>query len=415
MNEAGTLTPPERDEQSSDGHIDATELGGRAAWAARSEALAGTISVFQRLLHLPDPPDYLYGVLGAVAANYLPGDPLWLFVVGASSGGKTEVLRSLSTLEGVREAATLTEGALLSGAPKREHAENATGGLLREIGESGIILAKDFGSVMSMNKDAQQHTLAALREIYDGKWTRAFGTDGGRRESWTGKVGLIGGCTPVIDRQHAVMSEMGQRFVLMRLPIPKQEARREQGCEQARRALDNAGSEDALRDELAGAVKRLFDWAPNPPSEPRPGGRDRQRLAELAQLVAVCRSTLERDSYTREVVGIAEPEGPARLAKQLAQLWSGLQVLGASEEITWRVVTKAGVDSIPTVKRLVIRQLGEDDRAVKDVAVPLHLSQSTVRRTLEDLHAHGVVTDGETDKALWSLEKWVDKDLFRAR
>jgi hypothetical protein len=37
----------------------------------------------------------------------------------------------------------LTEAALLSGIAKKEHENGATGGLLRQIGDFGIILVKD--------------------------------------------------------------------------------------------------------------------------------------------------------------------------------------------------------------------------------------------------------------------------------
>mgnify|MGYP003466777145 CR=1 FL=1 len=40
---------------------------------------------------------------------------------------------------------------------------------------------KDFGSILSMHRDARGAVLAALREIYDGSWSRSIGVDGGRR------------------------------------------------------------------------------------------------------------------------------------------------------------------------------------------------------------------------------------------
>lgn len=76
---------------------------------------------------------------------------------------------------------------------------------------------KDFGSVLAQNRDARASALAALREVYDGSWTRAVGTDGGRLLEWSGKVGLIAGGTPSYDRHHAVIAALGDRFILVRL------------------------------------------------------------------------------------------------------------------------------------------------------------------------------------------------------
>src|SRR6266542_905419 len=201
------------------------------------DEIAEVVTVFRRWLHLPDPAPLL-AVLGAVAANRLDGDPVWLLLVGPPGGGKSELLQAVSCLPNVFPAATLTEAALLSGTPKKEHADGAKGGLLRAIGEFGIIVAKDFGSVLSMNRDARAAVLAALREVYDSAWTRHVGTDGGRTLTWTGKVGLIAGCTPTIDRHYAVMGAMGERFVLYRLPEVS-------SCDQASQALLNAGKETA--------------------------------------------------------------------------------------------------------------------------------------------------------------------------
>src|SRR5207249_2972241 len=119
----------------------------------------------------------------------------------------------------VHSAATLTEAALLSGTPKKEKAAGASGGLLRTIDDFGILMCKDFGSVLSMPKETRGSVLAALREVYDGEWTRYVGADGGRLLHWKGKVGLVAGVTPTIDRQTAVMGAMGERLVLFRLPV----------------------------------------------------------------------------------------------------------------------------------------------------------------------------------------------------
>ena len=133
-----------------------------------------------------------------------------MLLVGPPGGGKTEVLTAIYPLHDTRPVGTFTEAALLSGTPKREKAADATGGLLREIGDFRILVCKDFGTVLSMHREARGRALAALREIYDGGWTRDVGTDGGRKLPWSGKVGLVGGCTPTIDRHHVVMGAMGE-------------------------------------------------------------------------------------------------------------------------------------------------------------------------------------------------------------
>jgi hypothetical protein len=376
---------------------------------ASTQALAETVAVFRRWLHLPDPAA-LYAVLGTVAANRLPGDPVWLLLVGPPGSGKSELLQALGSLPDVHPAATLTEAALLSGTPKRERADTASGGLLRTIGPFGILLAKDFGSVLSMQRDARAAVLAALREVYDGDWTRHVGTDGGRTLHWAGKVGLVAGCTPTIDRHHAVMGAMGERFVLFRLP-------RVAAHEQGRRALDHAGKEEEMRAELGEAVAALFACQPIEP--PERGEGDAQRLVNLAALVVRCRSAVERDGYTREVELIPESEAPTRLVVVLARLLGGLHALGADQDTAWRVVGTAALDSIPALRRAVMDGLvaAEDELPTAKLAEAIGYPKRTTERALEDLVAHGVVVvsrHGQGKATTWRLSDWAAESYAAA-
>src|SRR5262249_8580149 len=74
------------------------------------------LDTFKRWLLLPDMSPVL-AVLGAVAANLLPGDPVWLGLVAPPSSAKTEILNSLTSLPNIVQAATLTPAGLLSGTP----------------------------------------------------------------------------------------------------------------------------------------------------------------------------------------------------------------------------------------------------------------------------------------------------------
>jgi hypothetical protein len=150
--------------------------------------LARAVEVYQRWLHLPD-PEPLYVLWAAIIANRLPGDPVWLLLVGRSGAGKTEIVRACADLPECVQVSVLSEPALLSGTPQSERSESATGGTLREIGARGVIVAKDFTSVLAMARDQLASTLAALREIHDGYWSRPIGADGGRRLEWEASAG----------------------------------------------------------------------------------------------------------------------------------------------------------------------------------------------------------------------------------
>jgi DNA-binding transcriptional ArsR family regulator len=379
--------------------------GGGMSRERMSLSAAACVDTFQRWLELPDASALLL-MLAVIEANRVLGDdPVWPLFVGPPGGGKTEMLAAAAGLPDVHPAATLTEAALLSGTSRKEVVAGAKGGLLREIGDFGIVLCKDFGSVLSMHRDARSSLLAALREVYDGSWTRHVGTDGGRTLSWSGKVGLIAGCTPAIDSHHAVMGSMDERFVLFRLPQVDAD-------KQARRALTHAGHERAMRVELAEAVETALRHVDHDADL----FRDDERLVRLATLAVRCRSAVERDGYSREIVRIPDAEAPGRLALVLRRILDGLAVIGADEATAWGIVTKVALDSMESTRRAALEYLlaKPEPRAVTVVAEALGYPTSTTRRTLEDLAAHGLVTresrgQGKADywrSSAWLRDRW---------
>jgi hypothetical protein len=347
------------------------------------------LEVFNRWLILDDVTP-VYAVLGTVAANLLPGDPVWLGVVGPPSSAKTEILNSTSKLPKVAQAATLTPAGLLSGTPKKQRDKGAVGGLLRQIGDFGFIVLKDFGSILSMRPDAKAEVLAALREVYDGAWTRHLGTDGGRTLEWRGKVGLLFGATGVLDSHYGVIGAMGDRFLLSRLaPV---------GEGQFVRALQHTGGHARrMRDELAEAVALLFAGRR---AEPRPISDDEvQRIDRLISKVVRIRGAVERDRNTREIEAIYGAEGPARIGLALERLLAGLDTLGVDRAVALGVVEAVAMDSVPPLRRQAYEYLDREcdlhgfHEAVStpDIAEALGLPTITVRRALEDLAAYGLV------------------------
>src|SRR5262249_60735063 len=101
--------------------------------------LKEVIAAFDKWLVLYDHTP-IYAVLGTIAANLLPGDPVWLGIIAPPSSAKTEILNSVSHLQFTEAVATLTPAALLSGTPKKQRDKTAKGGLLHKIGPFGILV-----------------------------------------------------------------------------------------------------------------------------------------------------------------------------------------------------------------------------------------------------------------------------------
>ncbi|TXI53004.1 MAG: hypothetical protein E6Q57_04165 [Mycobacterium sp.] len=196
-------------------------LNGEIADPVETDLLAELDRVFTRWLGRDYDLQAIHATLAVAAANRLDGDPAWLLLVGGPGNAKTETVTALSHAGAHIVSTIASEGALLSGTSKGERAGDATGGLLREIGDRGVIVLKDFTSILSMPVSSRSQVLGALREIYDGAWFRQIGADGGRRLEWQGHISLIGAVTTAWDTHHAAVAEMGDRFIILRLDSSK--------------------------------------------------------------------------------------------------------------------------------------------------------------------------------------------------
>ena len=366
------------------------------------KALSEVIAVFDKWLMLRDHTP-IYAVLGTVAANLLAGDPVWCGIIAPPSSAKTEILNSLLQLPYIHPTATLSPAALLSGTPKRQRDKGSPGGLLRKVDEFGILVLKDFGSILSMRAEAKAEILAALREIYDGSWTRHLGTDGGKTLTWSGKVGLIFGSTQAYDDHHSVIGSLGDRFLLCRL--------RPSNDGLLRRALDHAGAATkVMREELAVAVAGLFASTrldPPPLSE-----HEIERLDRVVALATRLRAHVNRDRHSREVESVHDAEGPGRMGLALERLLAGLSTIGLDRATAMTIMEDIALSSAPPIRRHAFELLNEEPVATRIIARALKLPTTTSRRALEELHAHGLAvrTRGTNDDG---EEKQGGADLWR--
>ncbi len=348
-------------------------------------ALTEVAAAFNKWLVLKDLRP-VYAVLGAVAANLMPGgDPVWLVIVAPPSTAKTEIINALSRVARVRAADDISKPALLSGTPKHQKGRGATGGLLREVGDVGVLTLKDFGSILSMRPDQRAELLASLRRIYDGEWTRNIGSDGGKTLTWRGRVGLISGATQAYDDYYRAISQLGDRFLIFRLdPAP--------GAQQFRYAFDHTGAKTkAMREELAEKVAGLFvDLDKRTPRKYDEAERD--RLSEIVKLAVLLRGHVERDGYTHEIVNVHRPEGPGRLGLMLERLLVGLDAVGLAREEALELVEAVAMDGCPPLRRSAYFQLlrSDEEMTTRAVANAMGLPNNTARRVLEDLVAQGL-------------------------
>jgi hypothetical protein len=175
---------------------------------------------------------------------------------------------------------------------------------------NGILLAKDFATVLSMPREARAEMLGQLREIHDSEFRRSFGT--GETKVWRGRITLIAAVTPVIDRHYSVFSTLGERFLQIRWHRPA-------SPQAGQRAIRQQGSEEIIRKQLQQAIKDVFDRSLR--LAPTMNAHAERRIASLAELAAIARTHVFRSNYGKhEIDCVPESEANTRIFKGLAAI-----------------------------------------------------------------------------------------------
>lgn len=339
-------------------------------------------------------------LVATVIANKLKSDPVWLFIVTASGGTKTELIRGLNKIKDIYPISDLTPQTFLSGEKGNKNAS-----LLLRIPPETIFTYKDFTTVLTMHRDKQQAIISQLREIFDGSYRKPFGT--GETKEWEGKIGFIAGVTPVIDKHHEIYSVLGERFIQYR---PKQP----DAITLAKKAMANSGEEKIMREEIQNAFADFIAGVGIPEKLNLISEAIKDRIAHLATLCVRARSGVSRDGYHREVDLIPEPELPTRLAKQFITLLAAFSLIDDTiPEEDYELIYKIGMDTLPQKRRraleILIRATEEVETA--DVAMEIGYPTNTTRRILEDLHGLGLVTRQHEGSGY--ADKWLISDYTR--
>jgi hypothetical protein len=341
-------------------------------------------TVFHRWLGADYDTDALDAMLAAAAVEKFDdgSDPVWLLIVSGPGAAKTETVQACDGIGAIITSAITGEAALLSATPKRDRAKTATGGLLRRIGDRGLLVVKDVTSLLSMNTDTRDRVLAAMREVFDGRWYREVGSDGGSTLEWKGRIVVIGAVTTAWDTHHAVLATMGDRFTLVR--IDSTVARIQSG----RRAVGNTGDETKMRAELAAAVGGVIAGMNKAPITVT--DEETETLLKAADLVTLARTGVEYDR-NGGVIDAHAPEMPTRFAKQLTQIVRGGVAIGMDRKDALRLAIRCARDSMPPLRLAIVDDLSAVKESTStEVRKRLEKPRTTVDRQLQALHILGV-------------------------
>jgi hypothetical protein len=352
---------------------------------------------YKKVFYLED-DGVLDVAFATVLSTYINGDPIWTMIVGASSGGKSEVVNLFSKLDWVWPISDITENTLLSGA----YAENAS--LLDQIGPIGCIVMKDFTSVLSMRQEKKTAIIAQFREMYDGDLEKKTGS--GNNPSWHGKMTFLAGVTDAIYTEDQNSGVMGQRAIHYVLPNQDRIT-----TTRAARKNRRSGNIKALRERLQDlTVEYIEDMkAKLPNGIPEVDEKVSEEIIHLAEMATRARTGITRN-YRGEIQMVTSIEMPMRVSEQIHAIAGMFVFMNGGEPMTLeqrKIIYKICIDCIPKNRREALMKLVEYwSVGTQALARAQGWDIETARVALQDLNVLGMVerkAAGIGTDDLWGL------------
>jgi len=358
-------------------------------------------------LVLNESHDYIDFVWGVVYANRLDVKPIWAYLIGPSSAGKTTILDPMDGHGSIVSLDTLSKASLLPGIkpgrPTEKAKRMAAKNSVLSQADGKVLVIKDLSPLLTEDYKELKSILGILRSAYDGKFSKAFGNVG--RIEIKCKFGLIAAVTDAIDRHSVMDSELGQRFIGYRMPAIS--SKEELAICDA--ILNN--KESALNEALQEAAYEMLDREPKEPSITK---RQADAIKYTAKIIALARTSVTRDKFTYDP-RVSRPERMARLYSQLISLAKGVAMARGHKRVMGEDVVFVRHVAAHTLSLDMLRLLNMflDKRVL--TAQRLHerfrWCPATCHRTLENLELIGI-TERETvagvkgkDTDAWTLKQ----------
>lgn len=362
---------------------------------------------FQKWLYLSD-PSILDIIFGSYLAHHLPGERVWLLIVAASGGVKTEIIRSLELIPDTYPLSNLTGRSLISGTRSKEG--EADPSLLPQI-DGKVLAIKDFTCLLTLPASQRKEILGTLRDAYDGYTSKSFGNLG--TVGYKSRFGLIAGVTPIIDKYHDVETELGERYLKLRIEHTSSKAA-------IRQALNNSGHEEVMRSEIATIVGKFFiqNFSDQKLSNVSFPATFQDLLIALADVTTTIRSRVPRQWKSEALEYLPNPEVGTRLAKQLSQLAKGVALLRGDTTISnsvFELIKRVALDSVPALRRKVLEALFyfSDFASTEEISEQCGLPTKSVKLILEDFTLFGVTERKTNHKERGKPHVWRLTSEFR--
>lgn len=314
--------------------------------------------------------------ISTIASTSIVSNPIWMFLVGASGGLKTTVLKSFDNLypEMIVKMDMATSAVFASAKNKDPDLD-----LLSKLDKKCLII-KDFTSILQKNAWERDAIFGELRAIYDGNFHKHSGNIG--EKVYEGyRFSILAAVTGAIEEFYSVGQILGERFLKIKIDMNDRIA--------MKKALENVGKEDDYMTEISEITARVVNATQMELMDYGDFASDgfEQTLYRGAELVAKGRTAIRRNK-NGEMRYTPDTEKPTRIIKQLRQLLACCALIEKRPEIkiAERIIKRISYDSMPAGRAQILQAIEQIQQGtVAEIQEASKLSVHVVRWGLEDL------------------------------
>ena len=335
----------------------------------------------------------------------LEGDPLWLYVVGSPSSGKSTICELLASDEIHTRSLSKFTG-LVSGSRQGTH--------LIPMLQGKCVIIKDGTLLLESTPQQLANVYGELRDIFDGSLNAEYRN--GVSASFSNiSFGMVIGITERIYSLN--MAALGERFLHCRLETSRdveksRNAKAVQSIFETTAKTNYEGNDvgdsrsfPRQRAYTAGFLSHLHSALRNNDIL-RPGyvESDVQLIQALADMIACSRAQAPRSKEygSNELLYDARPEASTRVVKQLSRMALCLCYVFGVTHITQQIrvlLTKVALDTAFSRQHNIIRTvaLAESGLTRQSIAVLTMIPLETITRRIDDLISLGILVPNDTD------------------
>jgi hypothetical protein len=253
------------------------------------------------------------------------GSPVWLAIVGRSSGGKSQILQPLARTdkEFIHELDDITESTFLSGGKVKDGGETS---LLLRWGKHGIISIPDLTVLFSKSSESAGIVMSQFRKVYDGNMIKYVGNSDKAIEWKDGYMGMIAGCTPALYEYVEQYAEMGERFIYYRM-------KDEDDSKSAHLAMSRGIYGKELDEKLSGFYDEYIISVLNHSKglDPQLSEEQKTRIIHSAKFAERVRTAVKMDFQGKHIIKIPNVASCTRVSLQLETLTRSLMIMAHHE------------------------------------------------------------------------------------